>query len=244
MPGFGRLTKSKPPGVSRQGETPERLEIIRRAKTGDPIALADLYKLYDRAIHLRAKRYSNERIEADDLFQEGRIVMLRVLNDFDVTAGVRFISFLITALNWQLYKVAQSAGVIRRPYNHPKYRRLAPCMRSLDELLSADLDGDLHRLIWRFDEDSHTRLERDEALTRLNRAMLWLPERTQLVMRARLSGRTFRSIAFEIDVSHERARGIWHEGIRRLRDITGYHPPNSLISDGSVSSTGNATNGG
>lgn len=70
-------------------EPDEEIDLVRRAQAGEPAAIERLIMAYMRMPISGAKKYQGHA-ETDDLIQEGTIGLLRALETFDPTKGVRF----------------------------------------------------------------------------------------------------------------------------------------------------------
>ena len=73
-----------------------------RAKGGDDEALAILIKRYGSFVHARARSYSRGGPDADDLYQEGMIALLKAVRNYREDAPGRFKTFAAVCVNNKL----------------------------------------------------------------------------------------------------------------------------------------------
>jgi len=71
----------------------EENELILLAKSGDNKALDKIIKQNSQAIIKIAHKFCNERLELEDLFQEGCLGVISAVKKFDLTKGNKFITF-------------------------------------------------------------------------------------------------------------------------------------------------------
>lgn len=73
-----------------------------RAKGGEDEALAILIKRYASFVHARARSYSRGGPDADDLYQEGMIALLKAVRNYREDAPGRFKTFAAVCVNNKL----------------------------------------------------------------------------------------------------------------------------------------------
>lgn len=86
----------------------EEKEEIKRIKSGDRISKE---RFVERNLNLLisiAKRYTTEKVELDDLIQEGYFGLEKALEKFDLNKGVRFSTYAIIYIKKEMQKAASA----------------------------------------------------------------------------------------------------------------------------------------
>lgn len=96
----------------------EETELLERAKAGDEEALARLVESNLRLVISIARRYVRPGVPLEDLVQEGAIGLIKAIDHFDLSRGLRFSTY---AVHWVRQCVGRAAdaqtNLIRLP-NH------------------------------------------------------------------------------------------------------------------------------
>ena len=68
----------------------EKMELLKRMKEGDPHAREELIKGNLRLVLSVIQRFTNRGENLDDLFQVGCIGLMKAIDHFDTSQGVKF----------------------------------------------------------------------------------------------------------------------------------------------------------
>ena len=96
----------------------EEVELAKRIKEGDHIALEKLVKANLRFVVSVAKQYQNNHLSLTDLINEGNLGLIMAAQRFDETRGFKFISFAVWWIRQSILQAISEQGrVIRLPLN-------------------------------------------------------------------------------------------------------------------------------
>ncbi|MEN3001610.1 MAG: RNA polymerase sigma factor RpoD/SigA [Armatimonadota bacterium] len=96
----------------------EEADLLRRAKAGDEEARNRLVECNLRLVLSVARRYVRPGLSLEDLVQEGAIGLIKAINHFDTSRGLRFSTYAIHWIRQSIGRAADTqSGLIRLP-NH------------------------------------------------------------------------------------------------------------------------------
>ena len=88
-------------------------ELLRRAKLGDALAREKLIEGNLRLVLSVIQRFQNRGENADDLFQVGCIGLIKSIDRFDVTQGVKFSTYAVPMIIGELRRYLRDNSTIR-----------------------------------------------------------------------------------------------------------------------------------
>lgn len=96
----------------------EEVELARRIKAGDQVALEKLTKANLRFVVSVAKQYQNNNISLNDLINEGNLGLVKAAQRFDETRGFKFISYAVWWIRQSIIQaLAEQSRLVRLPLN-------------------------------------------------------------------------------------------------------------------------------
>jgi len=111
----------------------EEVDLAKKIRKGDQIALEQLTKANLRFVVSVAKQYQNQGLSLSDLINEGNFGLIKAAQRFDETRGFKFISYAVWWIRQSILQaLAEQSRIVRLPLN--KVGSLNKINRAFSEL--------------------------------------------------------------------------------------------------------------
>ncbi len=225
--------------------------LFKLAARGNTQAREKLVAANMRFVLKVALQYRGSKIPLQDLVSEGSMGLIRAIESFDYSRGLKFISYAVWWIKAYITRaINEQSGLIRLPANqHLRVKRAVKEARkvedisddirslllisegglSIDEPMGSD-DGKSYGDLMADDKalspEVETEIVRTEEITQT--ILKELPIREAEVIRGLFgidhdSPRNLREVGEALNISHERVRQLRDQALKRIRKATGRH---------------------
>ena len=114
---------------------PEDRELILSAQAGDRAAMEQMTLRHDALVKFVVRRFTGRGVEADDLYQLGRMGLVKAIRHFDTNYDVRFSTYAVPLIMGEIRRFLRDDGQIHvaRSIRQNAQRILQYCQECGDE---------------------------------------------------------------------------------------------------------------
>ena len=118
----------------------EEVELARRIREGDQMALEKLCKANLRFVVSVAKQYQNSSMTLGDLINEGNLGLIKAASRFDEKRGFKFISYAVWWIRQSIMQaLAEQSRIVRLPLNRvSSLNRISKTFSDLEQKYQRD----------------------------------------------------------------------------------------------------------
>lgn len=229
---FSKLTKE------------EERELFRKySETGEQKYKDEIFNRCLRYVAFFARHRDGYNIDIMDLIQEGNIALLKAIDKFDYTSGVRFISFARKSIQkamWDHINTFQKTVKFATTHDRIKIVTHASKFLDVDDTVMAESLGvqlsdivefrkwelsetEIHEYqdVLEFHDNTIEEINHQQLLTKINHAVECLPERDRDIIKVRYltdCTPTFKELAEQYGVKLQRIDQIEKRGLKKLRE--------------------------
>ncbi|MGG7164323.1 RNA polymerase sporulation sigma factor SigF [Clostridium ihumii] len=91
----------------------DNMELIKKAKDGDKLALDYLVEMNLPLVSSLSKKFLNRGYEYDDIFQIGCIGLVKAINNFDNSFNVKFSTYAVPMIVGEIKRFLRDDGIIK-----------------------------------------------------------------------------------------------------------------------------------
>lgn len=184
----------------------QRIADIEHALSQAEQARAELVRANVRLVAGLSHKFCNARVDYEELFSEGNLILLNAIDKFDIDRGYRFSTYATHAVQRHFFRV------LHRAQRRKEKEAVAPVEVLSDSLVHTDLET----------EPEFDPIKSKELLSQVAEL---LDERELRIIQERYNlggdgdGKTLKVIACEMGLSKERVRQLQFRALEKLRHV-------------------------